>query len=945
MPNSSKPSQDSGDLIVEGARQNNLKNISLCIPHDKVTAITGVSGSGKSSLAFDTLFAEGQWRYVESLSTYARMFLEKVDRPDVDRLVNVRPAIAIEQKNPVRTARSTVGTATEMADLLRLLFAKVGKPVCPDCKQEARGYHPGSVADDLITRFPDGRAMILFPVKDLGPGHDRALIESLLTRGFVRLKCGEDVIDLRPGTVIPRTPSPSPLPRGGEGRGEGSADLHVILDRLVIRSDNRNRIIEAVETAFGESDGLCRVEVIEHGLQTYSTKFRCQACGRTFEPLRPILFSFNHPLGACPECKGFGNILKYDEDLVIPNRNLSLADGAVEPWTKPGTDWWQKQMLLAMKRKGVSLTTPYAKLSDEERTLLWKGDKKFDGINDFFEYLEHKRYKLHVRVFLSRYRNPFPCPICHGSRLKPDALYVKVSNSDIHQIVQLTIREAADWVEGLSLSKFEADVAQDILRQLRMKLGFLLRVGLGYLTLSRQTRTLSGGEAQRITLANQLGARLVGTLYVLDEPTIGLHARDTATLAGILRDLADEGNTVVVVEHDRQMIQVADHVIELGPRSGERGGEVVCAAPFKQFLADPKPLTSRYLRGEETIPVPRARRSGNGRFLSLAGAREHNLKDFNVRFPLGMLICVTGVSGSGKSTLVEETLYRAVARAFRLDSLPMGRFNAIKGLEYVKSVRLIDQEPIGRTPRSNPITYLKAFDDIRSLFANTQAARAAGLTPAHFSFNTPGGRCERCEGNGYEKLEMYFFEDLYATCEACGGRWFGPAVLNVRFRDKTIHEVLGLTVDEALTFFSGSTRLGEKLHLLASIGLGYLRLGQPATTLSGGEAQRLKIAAELKDRSARDVLYIMDDPTTGLHLDDIRKLLAVLGRLVDAGNTVIVVEHHLDVIKAADWIIDLGPEGGEQGGQIVAEGRPEQIVQIAASHTGRFLKTIMNDEA
>jgi excinuclease ABC subunit A len=945
VPNSSKPSQDSGDLIVEGARQNNLKNISLCIPHDKVTAITGVSGSGKSSLAFDTLFAEGQWRYVESLSTYARMFLEKVDRPDVDRLVNVRPAIAIEQKNPVRTARSTVGTATEMADLLRLLFAKVGKPVCPDCKQEARGYHPGSVADDLITRFPDGRAMILFPVKDLGPGHDRALIESLLTRGFVRLKCGEDVIDLRPGTVIPRTPSPSPLPRGGEGRGEGSADLHVILDRLVIRSDNRNRIIEAVETAFGESDGLCRVEVIEHGLQTYSTKFRCQACGRTFEPLRPILFSFNHPLGACPECKGFGNILKYDEDLVIPNRNLSLADGAVEPWTKPGTDWWQKQMLLAMKRKGVSLTTPYAKLSDEERTLLWKGDKKFDGINDFFEYLEHKRYKLHVRVFLSRYRNPFPCPICHGSRLKPDALYVKVANSDIHQIVQLTIREAADWVEGLSLSKFEADVAQDILRQLRMKLGFLLRVGLGYLTLSRQTRTLSGGEAQRITLANQLGARLVGTLYVLDEPTIGLHARDTATLAGILRDLADAGNTVVVVEHDRQMIQVADHVIELGPRSGERGGEVVCAAPFKQFLADPKPLTSRYLRGEETIPVPRARRSGNGRFLSLAGAREHNLKDFNVRFPLGMLICVTGVSGSGKSTLVEETLYRAVARAFRLDSLPMGRFNAIKGLEYVKSVRLIDQEPIGRTPRSNPITYLKAFDDIRSLFANTQAARAAGLTPAHFSFNTPGGRCERCEGNGYEKLEMYFFEDLYATCEACGGRRFGPAVLNVRFRDKTIHEVLGLTVDEALTFFSGSTRLGEKLHLLASIGLGYLRLGQPATTLSGGEAQRLKIAAELKDRSARDVLYIMDEPTTGLHLDDIRKLLAVLGRLVDAGNTVIVVEHHLDVIKAADWIIDLGPEGGEQGGQIVAEGRPEQIVQIAASHTGRFLKTIMNDEA
>jgi len=942
VPNSSKSSRESGDLIVEGARQNNLKNISLRIPHDKVTAITGVSGSGKSSLAFDTLFAEGQWRYVESLSTYARMFLEKVDRPDVDRLINVRPAIAIEQKNPVRTARSTVGTATEIADLLRLLFAKIGKPVCPDCRQDARGYHPGSVADDLLARFSDGRAMILFPVQDPGPGHDRAMIDSLLTRGFVRLKCGDDTVDLQPGMALPRT---------------AGTDLHVVLDRLVLRSDNRNRIIEAVETAFREGDGICRVEVIGQGLHTYSTKFRCQSCGRTFEPLRPILFSFNHPLGACPECKGFGNVLKYDEDLVIPNRDLSLADGAVEPWTKPGTDWWQKQMLLAMKRKGVDLTVPYAKLSGEERALIWTGDRKFDGIDDFFKHLEQKRYKLHVRVFLSRYRSPVPCPLCHGSRLKPDALFVKVADRDIHQVVHLTIQEAADWIEGLKLSKFETGIAHDILRQLRMKLGFLLRVGLGYLTLARQTKTLSGGEAQRITLANQLGSRLVGTLYVLDEPTIGLHARDTATLTGILRDLADSGNTVVVVEHDRQMIQAADYVIEMGPRSGERGGEVVCAAPCRQFIADTRSLTGRYLRGEETIAIPRTRRSGSGRFLSLAGAREHNLKDLNIRFPLGMLICVTGVSGSGKSTLVDDTLYRAAARAFRLDSLPMGRFTAIKGLEYLKSVRLIDQEPIGRTPRSNPITYLKAFDDIRALFANTQGARTAGLTPAHFSFNTPGGRCERCEGNGYEKLEMYFFEDLYATCETCGGRRFGKAVLNVRYRDKTIHEVLGLTVNEALTFFSGSTRLGGKLHLLASIGLGYLRLGQPATTLSGGEAQRLKIAAELNTRGqapapgrsqspqSPGTLYIMDEPTTGLHLDDIKKLLAVLGKLVDTGNTVVVVEHNLDMIKTADWIIDLGPEGGEQGGRLVAEGRPEQVAQVAESHTGRFLKTVLSAQS
>ncbi|MGH7207023.1 MAG: excinuclease ABC subunit UvrA [Nitrospiraceae bacterium] len=926
MANTATSSQFSGDLIVEGARQNNLKNISLRIPHNAVTAITGVSGSGKSSLAFDTLFAEGQWRYVESLSTYARMFLEKVDRPEVDRLINVRPAIAIEQKNPVRTARSTVGTATEIADLLRLLFAKVGRPICPDCQEEARGYHPGSVADDLLARFPDARAMILFPIKDPGPGHDRALVESLLTRGFVRVKSGDDITELHPGVSLPRT---------------SHSEIHVVLDRLVLRPDNRNRVIEAAETAFREGDGLCRVDVISHGPQTYSARFRCQRCGRTFEPIRPILFSFNHPLGACPDCKGFGNILRYDEELVIPDRNRSLADGAIEPWTKPGTDWWQKQMLLAMKRRGVNLTTPYAKLSAKDRALLWEGDKNFEGINQFFEYLEHKRYKLHVRVFLSRYRSPVPCTACGGTRLRPEARYVKIAGRDIHQISELTIQDTAGWVDGLKLPEFQAQVAEDLLRQLRMKLGFLLRVGLGYLTLSRQTRTLSGGEAQRITLANQLGARLVGTLYVLDEPTIGLHARDTSTLAAILRDLAEAGNTVVVVEHDRQMILAADHVVELGPWSGAKGGEVVCVAPREQFLADSRSMTARYLRGDETIAVPRIRRQGNGKALILAGAREHNLKDLLVKIPLRMLVCVTGVSGSGKSTLVEETLYRAVARAFRVESRPMGRFKAIKGLEHLRGVRLIDQQPIGRTPRSNPVTYLKAFDSIRGIFASLPEARRRDLTPAHFSFNTPGGRCERCQGNGYEKLEMYFFEDIYARCEECDGRRFRPEVLEVRFRGKTIYDVLGMTVNEAQSFFSGSTRLSEKLYLLSSIGLGYLRLGQSATTLSGGEAQRLKIAAELKDRSARDLLYIMDEPTTGLHFEDIKKLLTVLDKLVEAGNTVVVVEHNLDVIKTADWIIDLGPEGGAEGGWIVAEGRPEQVAETPGSHTGRFLHPLL----
>ncbi len=930
MPDTLNPHHVSGDLIVEGARQNNLKNISLRIPHNAVTAITGVSGSGKSSLAFDTLFAEGQWRYVESLSTYARMFLEKVDRPDVDRLINVRPAIAIEQKNPVRTARSTVGTATEIADLLRLLFAKIGRPVCPDCREEARGFHPGSVTDDLLARFPDARALVLFPIKDLGPGHDRSLVESLMRRGFARLKCGEEVVDLHVGAALPRI---------------GCSDFFVILDRLVIRPDNRSRLIEAIEIAFQEGDGLCRVDVIGQGSQTYSTHFRCQRCGRAFEPLRPVLFSFNHPLGACPACKGFGNILRYDEDLVVPDRTRSLADGAIEPWTKPGADWWQKQMLLTLKRRGVNLATPYNKLPPEVRRLLWEGDDKLEGIRQFFEHLETKRYKLHVRVFLSRYRSPFPCQECRGTKLKPEALYVKVGGRDIHEISEMTVQDAAAWFGALTLSDFEARVAHDILRQIRDKLGFLLRVGLGYLTLSRQTKTLSGGEAQRITLANQLGARLVGTLYVLDEPTIGLHARDTATLAGILRDLAAHGNTVVVVEHDRQMILAADHIVELGPWSGEKGGEVVCAAPREAFLRDRRSLTARYLRGEESIPVPRARRPGNGKALVLAGVNEHNLKDLLVKIPLRMLVCVTGVSGSGKSTLVEETLYRAVARAFSVESLPMGRFRAIKGLEHLKGVRMIDQQPIGRTPRSNPITYLKAFDEIRALFAATPEARRLGLTSAHFSFNTPGGRCDRCEGNGYEKLEMYFFEDIYATCEECYGRRFKPEVLSVRFRGKTIHDVLGMTVNEAQSLFSGSPKLTEKLYLLSSIGLGYLRLGQPATTLSGGEAQRLKIAAELKNPSARDLLYIMDEPTTGLHVEDIKKLLAVLHKLVDAGNTVVVVEHNLDVIKTADWIIDLGPEGGAQGGRIVAEGRPEQIAQSAGSHTGRFLVQVLSERA
>jgi excinuclease ABC subunit A len=916
------PHNRPSDLIVEGARQNNLKNISLRIPHDKVTAITGLSGSGKSSLAFDTLFAEGQWRYIESLSTYARMFLDKVVRPDVDRIQNVRPAIAIEQKNQVRTARSTVGTTTEIADLLRLLFAKIGKPTCPDCRQEARAFQPDSVADDLLLRFPGARAMVLFPIAGPLPKQAPLFIQSLLTRGFTRLKTAGDILDLHETT-------PAAL--------HGHPILHVVLDRLVIGEDNRSRLVEAVETAFREGDGSCAVDVIGQGLQSYSTSFLCQQCGRTFEPLRPVLFSFNHPLGACPDCKGFGNVLRYDPELVIPDQDKSLAQGAIEPWSKPSADWWQKQMLLAMKRQGVNITAPFRLLPEEIRHSLWKGDKSFEGIDEFFEYLEGKRYKLHVRVMLSRYRTPFDCPGCHGSRLKPGARFVKVAGKDIHEVTEWTIETVGSWLDSLTLPPFERTVAADILRQLKAKLEFLLRVGLSYLTLARQTRTLSGGEAQRVSLANQLGARLVGALYVLDEPTIGLHARDTDLLAGILKELSAAGNTVIVVEHDRRMIESADHIVEMGPRSGEQGGHIVCAAPTETFRQDPRAITARYLRGEDSIPLPASRRSGSGNFLVIAGASEHNLKDLLVRLPLGMLICITGVSGSGKSTLVEDTLYRALARAFRVESLPMGRFTAIKGIEHLQGVRLIDQQPIGRTPRSNPITYLKAFDDIRKLFASERQAIRQGFTAGHFSFNATGGRCERCEGSGVEKLEMYFFEDIYTPCEICDGKRFKPEILAIRYRGKTISDVLAMTVDDALTFFSGTPKLQERLHVLSSIGLGYLRLGQSATTLSGGEAQRLKVAAELKDSSAKNILYIMDEPTTGLHFDDVKKLLAVLHKLVNAGNTLVVVEHNMDVIKSADWVIDLGPEGGAAGGQIIAEGRPEQIAKVATSHTGRFL--------
>ena len=912
-------------LRIEGARQNNLKNISLEIPHDRLTVVTGVSGSGKSSLAFDTLFAEGQWRYIESLSTYARMFLDRVDRPDVDRIEHVRPAVALEQKNPVRTARSTVGTATEVYDYLRLLYAKIGRVHCHACGLEAAAHSPDSIVDTLLADHPGARALVAFRLPVPGGLTVEELWASLTRRGFARVRVNDAVLDLAQAP-------PADL--------AGLREIGVILDRVVLDAAHQSRLRESVAAALHEGSGSVDVHVVNGPLRSFAEALRCPACATALERPQPLLFSFNHPLGACPECKGFGNVLKYDEARVVPDPARTLADGAVEPWTHPSGRWYQRELTKAARRRGVDMNRPWEALGQDERKFVYEGEGKFPGIQGFFEEVESYRYKLHVRVFLSRYRSQSRCPTCAGARLRPHALAVRVAGLTIADFTALTIENAARVLTDLRLTAWEATVAREILKQFGAKLTFLLRVGLGYLSLGRQTRTLSGGEAQRINLANQLGSQLVGTLYVLDEPSIGLHARDTARLADLCRELAYAGNTVVVVEHDRAFIEAADHVVELGPGSGERGGNIVFNGSQEDFRKATRSLTARYLTGRETIAVPSLRRVGR-RHLVLTGAREHNLKSITLRVPLGTLTVVSGVSGSGKSTLVHDTLYRAVARAFKTEFAPPGIHDELHGLAYLKGIRLIDQEPIGRTPRSNPVTYVKAFDEIRKVYAALPRAKALGLEAGAFSFNVPGGRCEKCEGDGFQKLEMYFFEDVYVSCPECEGRRYRPEVLTVKYRGRSIADVLAMTVDEAVDFFTAQSALARRLRVLQDVGLGYLRLGQPATTLSGGEAQRLKIAAELGARATTEMLYVLDEPTTGLHLDDVKKLLGVLNRLVDAGNTVLVVEHHLDVIKAADHVIDLGPEAGDEGGEIVAEGPPEVVAQTAASYTAKFLAEVL----
>jgi excinuclease ABC subunit A len=825
----------------------------------------------------------------------------------------------------VRGSRSTVGTLTELYDFLRLLYAKIATPFCPVCGREIRKWDPSQVAEELIEKFSGKKAFILFVTKDS--------VDDMRRQGFRRLWINGEARDI------------DEMEKGGRGAHETSsphgrdAALNVVLDRLVIRDEPR--LSDSIETAWKQGRGKVRVIVLDEGNlpadHVFTSENACDDCGIHLPEPTSILFSFNHPVGACPECKGFGDTLQYDEDLLVPDRGLSLAKGAVDPWNKPAYRWWKKQLKEKAKRSGLDIHKPYAELSPDEKALLFKGGEGFYGINDFFEDMENRRYKLHVRVFLSRYRRSVTCKACGGKRLKKDALAYKVSGLDIAELCRMPVAELLRFFGQIELSPFKRDTARELLRQLTMKLEFLQRVGLDYLTLDRFGKTLSGGEYQRINLSNQLASLLTGTLYVLDEPTVGLHARDTDRIAKILHQLADLGNTIIVVEHDRSMIGSSDWIVELGPGGGHRGGSLVFSGKAEEFLITDT-LTSRYIRNLERVDMPGRTRAFSGQTLTLSGARGNNLKKVDLRIPLKRLVAVTGVSGSGKSSLIVETLYRALARHFRTENEPSLPYLAMEGEGHLKGVKLIDQSPIGRSPRSNPVTYLKVFDPIRKLFADQKEAKAYGYSPGFFSFNVPGGRCEACRGGGLELMEMYFFEDLYVTCEKCGGKRYRQEALRVTYKHKNIHDVLGMTIEEAMEVFYDQHAIRAKLSLMIETGLGYLRLGQPATTLSGGEAQRLKICSEMGATSKGEYLYILDEPTVGLHFSDVKAVLNILNRLVETGNTVVVIEHNLDLVKAADWIIDLGPEGGDRGGMIIFEGTPGEIVEAEGSYTGKFLR-------
>ena len=966
-------------IIVRGARVHNLKNIDFEVLHNTLTVVTGVSGSGKSSLAFDTIYAEGQRRYVESLSAYARQFLERIEKPDADSIDGIAPAVAIRQKNTTRNPRSTVATATEIYDYLRLLFARVGRTYCVNCGREVKKDTVDEIADALLALDPETRVQVVFPLqpavsapreaeKKVGRGRksakkaavaDSGLTDQLKARLFDLRKAGFNRL-YQAGQVFEFSTPESLLDIRFD------QPVFVLVDRLTVSAESRSRIVDAVETAYREA-GEVIFDLPAHDDRParqlrFAQRFECKSCNLRYEEPEPRLFSFNNPYGACPRCQGFGNTIDFDLDLVIPDKMKSLGEGAIDPWTKPKYRPLFADMKRFAKQADIPLDVAWAELDEAQQELILDGDGKFLGVRGFFQYLERKKYKLHIRVFLSRYRGYSTCPDCRGTRLRLEARQVKINGKNICDVCALTVEDAAKFFAGVHLSPEEAEIAERLLEEIRERLRFLNDVGLEYLTLDRLSSTLSGGEAQRIQLATSLGSRLVGTLYVLDEPSIGLHSRDTHRLIKILQDLRDLGNTILVVEHDPDIMRTADRILDLGPGAGENGGKLVAAGTYEEILRNPASLTGRYLAEDLRIQIPAVRRQPGAQQIRIKGVRANNLKGVDICIPLGMLVAITGVSGSGKSTLLHQVLYQALGEAKRQQNAGAARgaasWESLEGDQFIDEVVLVDQSPIGRTPRSNPVTYIKAFDAIRELFASLPEAKKRGFTSGHFSFNIPGGRCETCQGDGTVTVEMQFLADVELICEECKGTRYKAQVLDVRYHGKNIHEVLNLTVKEALKFFAEVPKVTEKLRVLEEVGLGYLRLGQSATTLSGGEAQRMKLAAHLQpaareigrpraarpeeSRRRRRLLYIFDEPTTGLHFDDVSKLLAAFRRLIDAGGSILVIEHNLEVIKTADWVIDLGPEGGARGGKVVGVGPPEAIAKVPGSYTGKYLARLLN---
>jgi excinuclease ABC subunit A len=992
-------------IVVRGARVHNLKNIDFEIPNNALTVVTGVSGSGKSSLAFDTVYAEGQRRYVESLSAYARQFLERIEKPDVDSIEGIAPAVAIKQKNSTRNPRSTVATATEIYDYLRLLFARIGRTYCAVCGAEVKKDTVDEVAERILGLGEGTRLNVVFPIAALGPAAEE---KSDATKGGAtkgragksgRKRTAEKTEESNLPSEAVKTRLFELRKRGFNRLFQNGAifefstpeslldvnfrePVFALIDRLVVATDQRSRIVDAVEIGYREAgevifltapreaashesasreSGSREVEAVKSF--RFSQRFECKNDGTRYEEPEPRLFSFNNPYGACPRCQGFGNTIDFDLDLVIPDKGKTLNEGAIEPWTKPKYRTLFAELKRFARQEGIPLDVPWYELETEQQRVITEGEGRFPGVRGFFQYLERKKYKLHVRVFLSRYRGYSLCSACGGTRLRTDARQVKIEGKDICQVCSMTVEEAARFFEELKLTAAQAAVAERLLVELTERLRFLNDVGLEYLTLNRLASTLSGGEAQRIQLATSLGSRLVGTLYVLDEPSIGLHSRDTHRLIKILHGLRDLGNTILVVEHDPDIMRAADRILDLGPGAGESGGKVIGAGTYEEIRKMPQSLTGRYLAGELHIQIPPKRRAPGKQKIRVTGARAHNLKSADLEIPLNMLVAITGVSGSGKSSLLHDVLFQGLAAAKRQSSgnVPAAiSWASIEGEEYIDEVVLVDQSPIGRTPRSNPVTYIKAFDIIRELFAGLPESKKRGFAAGHFSFNVPGGRCENCQGDGTVTVEMQFLADVELICDECKGTRYKPQILDIRYKGKNIHDVLNMTVREGMKFFAETPRLTEKLRVLDEVGLGYLRLGQSATTLSGGEAQRMKLAAHLHAggratsyaaeggdtrRLKSRMLYIFDEPTTGLHFDDVSKLLLAFRRLIDAGGSIIVIEHNLEVIKTADWVIDLGPEGGDRGGRVVGAGPPEAIAKLENSYTGQYLQRVLNAAA